>query len=155
MFFDLEVEEAVKACMLQSDSRNIKSRQAGEKIDHKPADAQTQRLNNLIAEFMACGASEDEAKTVAREIVDKGRIAPCEAQYRQAPIAYAYEDCKEPEDTRQSPYDEAALVRYFVREGWPRQGAIELARGMIERGSYLPPHEQMKYLACERREKTP
>lgn len=153
MFFDLEFEEAVKACMPQSDSRNIKSQQAGEKIDHKPADARTQRLNNLIAEFMACGASEDEAKMVAREIVDKGRIAPCEAQYRQAPIAYAYEDCKAPEDTRQPPYDKKALTRYFINAGWTERSAIELARGMIERGSYLhPPHEHMKYLECERQE---
>ena len=138
MFFDPEFEEAIKARM--NGGRD------------KPADARAQRLNNLIAEFLACGASEDEAKTVAREIVDKGRIAPCEAQYRQAPIVYAYEDCKAPEAIQQSPYEEKALIRYFINAGWSERSSVELARGMIERGSYLPPHEQMKYLACERRE---
>ena len=121
MFFDPEFEEAIKARM--NGGRD------------KPADARAQRLNNLIAEFLACGASEDEAKTVAREIVDKGRIAPCEAQYRQAPIAYAYEDCKVPEETRQPSYDEKALTRYFINAG-----------------SYLAPHEHLKYLECERQE---
>ena len=53
------------------------------------------------------------------------------------------------------PYDEKALTRYFINEGWTEQSAIELARGMIERGSYLPPHEYMKYLACERQENRP
>ena len=50
-------------------------------------------------------------------------------------------------------YEEKALTRYFTNEGWTERSAVELARGMIERGSYLPPHEHMKYLACERQEK--
>ena len=49
-------------------------------------------------------------------------------------------------------YDEKALTQYFIHEGWTERSAIELARGMIERGSYLPPHEHMKYLECARQE---
>ena len=46
-------------------------------------------------------------------------------------------------------YDEKALTRYFINEGWTERSAIELARGMIERGSYLPDHEHAKYLRLE------
>mgnify|MGYP001027765294 FL=1 len=46
-------------------------------------------------------------------------------------------------------YDEKVLIRYFINEGWTRQSAVELARGMIERGSYLPDHEHAKYLKLE------
>ena len=46
-------------------------------------------------------------------------------------------------------YDEKALIRYFINEGWTRRSAVELARGMIERGSYLPDHEHTKYLKLE------
>ena len=53
------------------------------------------------------------------------------------------------------PYDEKALTRSFINEGWTERSAVELARGMIERGSYLPPHEHMKYLECERKEDRP
>lgn len=49
-------------------------------------------------------------------------------------------------------YEEKALIRYFINEGWTERSAVELARGMIERGSYLPPHEHMKYLECESEE---
>lgn len=49
-------------------------------------------------------------------------------------------------------YEEKALTRYFIHEGWTKRSSIELARGMIERGSYLPPHEHMKYLECARQE---
>ena len=49
-------------------------------------------------------------------------------------------------------YEEKALIRYFINAGWAERSAIELARGMIERGSYLHPHEHMKYLECERQE---
>ena len=52
-------------------------------------------------------------------------------------------------------YDEKALTRYFINAGWSERSSVELARGMIERGSYLHPHEHMKYLTCERQEKTP
>ena len=52
-------------------------------------------------------------------------------------------------------YEEKALIRYFINAGWSERSSVELARGMIERGSYLHPHEHMKYLACERQEKTP
>ena len=44
------------------------------------------------------------------------------------------------------PYQEEPLTRYFMAEGWPYEAAIGLARGMIERGSFLPAHEQVKYL---------
>lgn len=47
-------------------------------------------------------------------------------------------------------YDEKVLTRYFIDEGWSERSAIELARGMIERGSYLPDHEHAKYLKLER-----
>lgn len=46
-------------------------------------------------------------------------------------------------------YDEKALIRYFFNEGWTRRSAVELARGMIERGSYLPDHEHAKYMKLE------
>lgn len=46
-------------------------------------------------------------------------------------------------------YDEKALIRYFINEGWTERSAVELARGMIERGSYLPDHEHAKYLRLE------
>ena len=46
-------------------------------------------------------------------------------------------------------YDERALIRYFINEGWTERAAVELARGMIERGSYLPDHEHAKYLRPE------
>lgn len=49
-------------------------------------------------------------------------------------------------------YEEKELTRYFIDAGWSEQSSVELARGMIERGSYLPPHEHLKYLACERQE---
>lgn len=55
-------------------------------------------------------------------------------------------------------YDEKRLTRYFISElcdvylERTEQVASELARGMIERGSYLPPHEHMKYLECESEE---
>ena len=49
-------------------------------------------------------------------------------------------------------YEEKALTRYFINAGWSERSSVELARGMIERGSYLHPHEHMKYLACERQE---
>lgn len=49
-------------------------------------------------------------------------------------------------------YDEKALTRYFIHEGWTKRSSIELARGMIERGSYLPPHGHLKYLECESEE---
>ena len=52
-------------------------------------------------------------------------------------------------------YEEKALTRYFILEGWTERSAVELARGMIERGSYLPPHEHMKYLECARQENRP
>lgn len=44
------------------------------------------------------------------------------------------------------PYQEEPLTRYFMAEGWPYEAAIGLAKGMIERGSFLPAHEQVKYL---------
>ena len=44
------------------------------------------------------------------------------------------------------PYQEEPLFRYFMAEGWSYEAAIKLARGMIERGSFLPAHEQVKYL---------
>ena len=44
-------------------------------------------------------------------------------------------------------YEEKALTRYFINAGWSERSSVELARGMIERGSYLHPHEHMKYLA--------
>ena len=50
-------------------------------------------------------------------------------------------------------YREGPLTRYFINEGWTEQSAIERARGMIERGSYLPMHEHVKYLEYERQEK--
>ncbi len=53
------------------------------------------------------------------------------------------------------PYEEKALTRYFINEGWTERSAIELARGMIGRSSYLPPHEHLKYLECERQENKP
>ena len=46
-------------------------------------------------------------------------------------------------------YDEKALTRYFINEGWTERSAVELARGMIERDSYLPDHEHAKYLRLE------
>ena len=46
-------------------------------------------------------------------------------------------------------YDEKALTRYFINAGWSERSAIVLARGMIERGSYLPDHEHAKYLKLE------
>ena len=46
-------------------------------------------------------------------------------------------------------YDEKALTRYFINEGWAERSAVELARGMIERGSYLPDHEHAKYLRLD------
>ena len=46
-------------------------------------------------------------------------------------------------------YDEKTLIRYFINEGWAERSAVELARGMIERGSYLPDHERAKYLKLE------
>lgn len=49
-------------------------------------------------------------------------------------------------------YEEKALIRYFINAGWSERSSVELARGMIERGSYLPPHEHLKYLECERQE---
>ena len=49
-------------------------------------------------------------------------------------------------------YEEKALIRYFMNAGWSERSSVELARGMIERGSYLPPHEHLKYLECERQE---
>ena len=49
-------------------------------------------------------------------------------------------------------YREGPLIRYFINEGWIQQSAVELARRMIERRSWLPAHEQVKYLACERQE---
>ena len=49
-------------------------------------------------------------------------------------------------------YEEKALTRYFINAGWSERSSVELARGMIERGSYLHPHEHMKYLACKRQE---
>lgn len=52
-------------------------------------------------------------------------------------------------------YEEKALTRYFIHEGWTKRSSTELARGMIERGSYLPPHEHLKYLECERQENRP
>lgn len=44
-------------------------------------------------------------------------------------------------------YREEPLSRYFMAEGWSYEAAIELAKGIIERGSYLPAHEQVKYQA--------
>ena len=44
------------------------------------------------------------------------------------------------------PYQEEPLFRYFMAEGWSYEAAIKLAKGMIERGSFLPAHEQVKYL---------
>lgn len=49
-------------------------------------------------------------------------------------------------------YEEKALTRYFIHEGWTKRSSIELARGMIGRSSYLAPHEHLKYLECERQE---
>ena len=46
-------------------------------------------------------------------------------------------------------YEEKELTRYFIDTGWTERSAIELARGMIERGSYLPDHEHAKYLKLE------
>lgn len=46
-------------------------------------------------------------------------------------------------------YDEKALIRYFINAGWSERSSVELARGMIERGSYLPDHEHAKYLKLE------
>lgn len=46
-------------------------------------------------------------------------------------------------------YDEKALTRYFINAGWSERSSVELARGMIERGSYLPDHEHAKYLKLE------
>ena len=43
-------------------------------------------------------------------------------------------------------YQERVLTRYFINEGWTEQSAVELARRMIERGSYLPAQEHVKYL---------
>ncbi len=50
------------------------------------------------------------------------------------------------------PYREEPLSRYFMAEGWSCETAIDLARGMIERGSYLPDHENVKYLEYEGQE---
>lgn len=44
------------------------------------------------------------------------------------------------------PYEIEPLSRYFAAEGWSYEGAIDLARGMIERGSFLSAHEHEKYL---------
>lgn len=46
-------------------------------------------------------------------------------------------------------YDEKVLIRYFINEGWTERSALELARRMIERGSYLPDHEHAKDLRLE------
>ena len=46
-------------------------------------------------------------------------------------------------------YDEKALTQYFINAGWSERSSVELARGMIERGSYLPDHEHAKYLKLE------
>lgn len=44
------------------------------------------------------------------------------------------------------PYQGEPLTRYFMAEGWSYEAAIRLARGIIERDSFLPAHEQVKYL---------
>lgn len=119
--------------------------------EQKP-DERTRRLNNLIAEFMEDGDTKEEAMMLARVIVDKGRIAPCEAGYKEASIKYAYADCPVSEEITPLPYDEKALIRYFLNEGWTEQSAIALAKGLIERGSRLTPEEHLKYLECEKQE---
>lgn len=44
------------------------------------------------------------------------------------------------------PYQVDPLAKYFMAEGWLCETAIDLARGMIERDSFLPAHEHEKYL---------
>lgn len=51
------------------------------------------------------------------------------------------------------PYREKPLIGYFISEGWSYEAAIKLAREMIERDSYLAPHEHLKYMECEKQEK--
>lgn len=44
------------------------------------------------------------------------------------------------------PYQEEPLTRYFTAEGWSYESAIKLAKGMIDRNSFLPAHEHEKYM---------
>lgn len=84
---------------------------------------------------------------------EEARITPCEDGNGTVSITIAA-DRPVPSETELQAfrYEEKVLTRYFIHEGWTRQSAIELARGMIERGSYLPPHEHVKYLECESEE---
>lgn len=79
------------------------------------------------------------------------RITPCEDENGTVSVTLA-KDCPEPSEAELQAfrYDEKVLARYFINEGWTKRSAVELARGMIERGSYLAPHEHLKYLECER-----
>lgn len=79
---------------------------------------------------------------------EKARITPCENKNETVtPVS-------QEGGLQAFSYDEKALMRYFIQEGWSEPSSIELAKGMIKRGSYLPFHEHQKYLKCERLEDT-
>lgn len=91
-----------------------------------------------------------------RDRQEEARITPCEDENGTVSITLAA-DRPEPSEAelKAFQYDEKTLTRYFINEGWTERSAIELARGMIGRSSYLAPHEHLKYLECERQENRP
>lgn len=93
---------------------------------------------------------------------EKARITPCEDRNGIVSVTLAADRPEPPEaELKAFQYDEKRLTRYFISElcnvyrERTEQVATELARGMIERGSYLAPHEHLKYLEYERQENRP
>lgn len=101
-----------------------------------------------MAAFFGTQESQGEADCSR---YDNVQDVPCKMENQNDKGIHTNSDQK-PAEVEMKPraYDEKALIRYFINEGWTRQSAIELAKRMIERGSYLPVHEHVKYRKCDK-----